>query len=288
MTGPGRKAAAGAPGRTQGHGRQQIRLPMGRSVPFRRPALRGGDADHGDGARLRPGQAAAARDRGLRQGEERSGDLRRDGRARPARRDDSGGVRRRRRLLCRLWPHRPRSRAGRQRLSLDDERAVVAGHAPDPRLRDGGAEAQIPAEAGARRSDRLLRPDRGRRRLRPRRDADAGREDRRRLSPQGREDVDLQRADRRRLRRLGEVGRARRRDQGLRAGQGPQGPDGAEDRGQAVAAHVGHRRDRARRCRGRRGRAAARRRRTEGPVRLPQPRPLRHRLGRDGRGGGLP
>ena len=208
MRGPGRTAAAGAPGRTQGHGRQQDRLSMGRSVPPRRPALRGGDAGHGDGARLRPGEAAAARDRGLREGKDRPGDLRRDGRARPARRDDPGGVRRRRRFLRRLRPDRPRGRAGRQRLSLDDERAVVAGHAPDPRLRNGGAEAQVPAQAGARRSDRLLRPDRARRRLRSRFDADARGGDRRRLSPQGREDVDLQRADRRRVRRLGEVGRA--------------------------------------------------------------------------------
>ena len=137
-------------------------LPVGRSVPPRRPALRGGDADQGDGARLRPGEAAAARDRSLREGEDRPGDLRRDGRARPARRDHPRRIRRRRRLLRRLRPDRPRGRAGRQRLSLDDERAVVAGHAPDPRLRNGSAEAQVPAQARARRSDRLLRPHRGR------------------------------------------------------------------------------------------------------------------------------
>ena len=56
--------------------------------------------------------------------------------------------------------------------------------------------------------DRLLRADRARRRLRPRRDADPGPEDRRRLSPLRLEDVDHQLADRRRLRRLGQVGRA--------------------------------------------------------------------------------
>ena len=56
------------------------------------------------------------------------------------------------------------------------------------------------------RMDRLLRPDRARCRLRPRRHEDAGREDRVRLPAQRLQDVDLQRADRRRLRRLGEIG----------------------------------------------------------------------------------
>ena len=41
------------------------------------------------------------------------------------------------------------------------------------------------------------------------------------------------------------------------------------------------------RCRGRRGRAAAQRVRPQGAVRLPQPRPLRHFLGRHGRCRGL-
>ena len=39
----------------------------------------------------------------------------RDGRARPARADDPGGIRRRGDQLCRLRPDRPRGRAGRLR-----------------------------------------------------------------------------------------------------------------------------------------------------------------------------
>ena len=66
--------------------------------------------------------------------------------------------------------------------------------------------------------------------------------------------------------------------------QGHEGPVGAEDRGQVQPARVGHRRDRD----GRGVRAgrepAAQRAGPEGPVRLPQQRALRHRLGRDGRG----
>ena len=48
------------------------------------------------GARLLPGEARAARARGLPPREDRPDDLPRDGRARPARPDDPGGVRRRR------------------------------------------------------------------------------------------------------------------------------------------------------------------------------------------------
>ena len=50
-----------------------------------------------------------------------------------------------------------------------------------------------------------------------------------------REELDHQLADRRRLRGLGEVGRARRQDQGLRAREGDEGPRRAEDRGQVLA-----------------------------------------------------
>ena len=114
--------------------------------------------------------------------------------------------------------------------------------------------------------------------------------DRRRLPPHRLEDVDLQCADRRRLRRLGEASaRAarRRRDPRLRAGEGAEGPVRAEDRRKAFAARLDHRRDRDGRRRGVRGRAAAERFGPEGAVRLPEPRPLRHLLGGDGRGRGL-
>ena len=104
-----------------------------------------------------------------------------------------------------------RGRAGRFRLSLDDERAVLAGDVSDLRLWRRDAAQEVSAEARHRRMGRLLRPDRARCRLRSGRHEDARREDRRRLPAHRLEDVDLQRADRRRLRRLGEVGGARQR-----------------------------------------------------------------------------
>ena len=84
-----------------------------------------------------------------------------------------------------------------------------------------GTEAQrakyLPKLA-TRRVGRLLRPDRARPRLRPRRrwtrgakQVDGG------YSPDGRQDLDHQRADRRRLRRLGQVRRPRRQDPRLHA-----------------------------------------------------------------------
>ena len=48
-------------------------------------------------------------------------------------------------------------------------RAVLPRDVPDPCLWLGGAAPEIPAEARQRRMDRLLRPDRARCRLRPRR-----------------------------------------------------------------------------------------------------------------------
>ena len=226
----------------------------------------------------------AAGDRGLPRGEDRPVDLQRDGRARASRRDDPGGIRRRRRLLRRLRARGARGRARRFRLPLDDERAVLARHVPDLRLWRRDAAQEVPAEARLGRVGRLLRPDRARCRLRPRRHEDPRREDRRRLPAHRLEDVDLELAHRRRVRRLGEVGGARQPDPRLRAREGHEGPLGAEDRRQALAARLDHRRDRDGRRRGRRGRAAAERLGAQRPVRLPQPGPLRHRLGRHGRG----
>ena len=61
--------------------------------------------------------------------------------------------------------------------------------------------------------------------------------------------------------------------------KGMKGLSAPEDQGEAVAARLDHRRNRHGRGRGRRGCAAAQCRGPEGPVRLPQPRPLRHRAG---------
>ena len=149
---------------------------------------------------------------------------------------------------------------------------------PDLRLRLRGAAPQVPAEARDRRVDRLLRPDRAEPRLRSRQHGHARAQGRRRLPAQGIEDVDQQLADRRRVRRLGQ-GR-RRRDPRLRPREGHEGTDGAGDPRQARPARLDHRRDRdGRRVRPRRERAAERRG-PEGPVRLPQQRALRHRVGR--------
>ena len=58
----------------------------------------------------------------------------------------------------------------------------LAGDVSDLRLRHRGAAAEIPAQARDRRMDRLLRPDRARPRLRPRRHDEPRAQGRRRLS----------------------------------------------------------------------------------------------------------
>ena len=192
--------------RKQGRGRRILRLE--RSVPDRGPADRGRAHDPRRGGKLCRRQARAAHRGGLSRGKDRSGDLPRDGRGGPARHHHPGRIWRAWRRLCDLRAGRARSRARRLRLPLDDDRAVVAGDVSDPRLRLGGAAQEVPAEARQRRMDRLLRPDRARRRLRSGRHEDAGREDGGRLPADRLQDVDFQRADRRRVRGLGEVGGA--------------------------------------------------------------------------------
>ena len=135
-----------------------------------------------DSARLLPGQARAARARGVPPREDRPDDLPRDGRARPARphhpRAEYGGAGPE---LRQLRPGRARGRARRFGLPLDDERAGLAGDGADQRVRHRGAEGEVPAEAGHRRVDRLLRPHRAEPRLRSGRHDDAREEGRRRL-----------------------------------------------------------------------------------------------------------
>ena len=183
-------------------------LRLERSLPDRGSACRRRAHDPRCGGGLCGRQARAAHRGSLSRGEDRSGDLPRDGRGGPARHHHPGGIWRPRRRLRDLRPGRARGRAGRFRLSLDDERAVVAGDVSDPCLRLGGAAQEVSAEARLRRMDRLLRPDRAGCRLRSRRHEDARREDRGGYRSQRLQDVDLQRADRRCLRRLGEVGSA--------------------------------------------------------------------------------
>ena len=158
--------------------------------------------------RLLPGQAVPARADGEPRGEIRSRDHERDGRDGLPRRH-AGGLWLRRRQLRRLRPDLPRGRAGRLRLPLGDERAVVAGDVSDLRVRLRRAAAEVPAEAAQRRDGRLLRPDRAGCRLRPGVDAHAGEAGRRRLRAERRQDVDHQSPDRRCAAGLGQ-GRAAR------------------------------------------------------------------------------
>ena len=210
-------------------------------------------------------------------------DLARDGRARLPRPDHAGGIRRRRGQLCRLRPDRARDRARRFRLPLGDERAVVAGDVSDLRLRLRGAAAEISAEARQRRMGRLLRPDRARPRLRSRPHGDPRREGRRRLSAHRRQDVDHQFADRRRRRGLGQ---ARRRDPRLHRRARREGFVDAEDRGQVLAcAPRSPARSCSTTCSCRKTTCCRTSHGLAGPFGCLNRRALRHRLGRDGRGG---
>ena len=108
-----------------------------------------------------------------------------------------------------LRPDRPRNRARRFGLPVDDERAELARDVSDLHVWFGGAAEEIPAEARDRRVDRLFRLDRAQPRLRSRQHGDA-REERpwwNKLS--GAKMWISESADRRRLRRLGEDRRRR-------------------------------------------------------------------------------
>ena len=140
-------------------------------------------------------------------------DLSRDGRAGPVGPHHSGSVRRRRAELRLLRTGGARSRAGRLGLPLDDERAVVAGDGADQRVRQRSDEAEVPAQAGHRRIDRLLRPHGTESRFRPRQHDLARQEGRWRLPALGHQDVDHEQPHCRRVRGLGQ-GRRRRRSAG--------------------------------------------------------------------------
>ena len=198
------------------------------AVPVGRRAAPGPAVDRGRArdprrrARILPGQAVPARDRGEPAREVPSRDHERDGRDGLPRRH-AGRLRLRRRELRQLRPDRARGGAGRFRLPLGVLRAVVAGDVSDLGFRLRGAEAKISAEAAQRRMGRLLRPDRTRRRLRSGLDAHAGQEGRWRLRAERLEDLDHQRGDRRRVRGLGE-GRCGRHPR-LHPREGHEGPE---------------------------------------------------------------
>ncbi len=169
------------------------------------------------------------------------------------------GLRLRRRQRDRLRPRVPGARGRRQRRPQPRLGAGLAGDVRDPPLGLGGAEAGVAAADGRRRGDRLLRPDRARRRLGPRRDAHPRAPRRRRLDPARPEDVDHQRLDRRRRGRLGADRRGRAR---LPRPEGHARASRPRTSTEAVAARVDHLRAAARRrAPARRARCCPRRRR---------------------------
>ena len=92
--------------------------------------------------------------------------------------EEYGGAGMNRRQLRPDLPGTGARRFGPAQLRLGAELAV---HVSDLRLRQRGAENAVPAGDGARRGDRLLRPDRAARRLRPGQHEDRCEEGRRRL-----------------------------------------------------------------------------------------------------------
>ena len=167
-------------------------------------------------------------------------------------------------------------------LEAGDSGRALAGLGPGlardvrhPRARLGGAEAGVAAADGARRGDRLLRPHRARRRLRPGRHAHARPPRRRRLGPQRHQDVDHQRH---RRRRRGRLGAHRRRHPRLRRPHRHPGLHRHRGAAQALAARLGHRRARPRRRAPARRRRPARPARAHGPAVVPERGALRHRL----------
>ena len=147
-------------------------------------------------------------------------------------------------------------------------------------------EAEVPAQAGHRRVDRLLRPDRAEPRLRPRQHGHAGAQGRRRLQAH-------------RAARCGSptapiadvfVVWAKDDEGAIRGFVLEKGWKGLTRPGhprQGRPARLDHRRDRDGRGVLPRGERLSRGARPEGPVHLPELGALRHRLGRAGRGRGL-
>ena len=97
----------------------------------------------------------------------------------------------------------PRAGARRQRAAQFRVGAVEPVHVPDPRLRQRAAETAVAAAHGARRGDRLLRPDRAAGRFRSGQHAHHRTPQRRWLDTQWLEDVDHQRPHRRSGDRVG-------------------------------------------------------------------------------------
>ena len=134
-------------------------LPMGRCAASRPAVDRGGTRDPRRRARILPGEAVPARDRGEPARKVPSRDHERDGRDGVSRRH-ARRLRLRRRQLRQLRADRARGGARGFRLPLGVLGAVVAGDVSDLGFRFRGATGKVPAEAAQRRVGRLLRPDR--------------------------------------------------------------------------------------------------------------------------------
>ena len=214
-------------------------------------------------------------------------------RARTARDGRAGGLRRSRARQGLVGPDRrePRPRRVVQHGLRGADRAR---HHADPRLRDGGPEAALPAGAGERRDGGRVLPERvGLGIRRPRREDARHAAGGRQLRAERREDVDHERRLRRRLHRVRE-GRRRavhrlHRRAGLRGGH--ERRRGAQDGPARLVDHAGHpaRRPGAGGERARRDRPRARRR-----LQRPELRPLQargvdggRRAERDRRGGAV-
>ena len=136
-------------------------------------------------------------------------------------------------------PHVPRARGRRLRRPQRRLRAGLARDVRDLALGIGGAEGALAAADAPRRGDRLLRPHRAGRRLRPGHDAHPRAPRRLRLDPQRREDVDHERDDRRRRGRVGADGR-RRDPRASSSRRGTPGFSAPGDPQEDLAPRVGH------------------------------------------------
>ena len=125
---------------------------LGRSAAARRAADRRRAPGPGQCARVRPGAPHDAGPESQPPRAFRPRDPERDGRARHAGRDAAPALRLRRGLPRRLRADRPGGRARRLGLPLGHERAVLARHAPDPRLRNRSRSASAGSPASRRAS----------------------------------------------------------------------------------------------------------------------------------------
>ena len=184
----------------------------------------------------------------------------------------------------RLWHRLFGTRSRRFRGSQLRVGSGIARDVCDPSLGRRGAEADVACADGARRADRLFRPDRARLWQQSGRHANLRPQGRIRLGHRRDKDVDHKRIDRRSCHRLGanRCGHSRLHRSARRARL-----FGNEHRAKAVAARIGYERARPRRVPPSGRRAAAARGRLGRAALLFERSALRHRVGSDRRGAKL-